>query len=64
VALTPEQERLFVIELEKKGETQVRSDSEHAKYRQHLYISHPHGSPEKNAKPKSVKKPPRLSKSN
>ena len=31
MALTPEQERLFVIELEKKGETQVRSDSEHGK---------------------------------
>ena len=62
MALTPEQERLFVIELEKKGEIQVSRSM--AKYRQHLYISHPHGSPEKNAKPKSVKKPPRLSKSN
>ena len=31
MALTPEQERLYVIELEKMGETQVRSDSEHGR---------------------------------
>jgi hypothetical protein len=31
VALTPEQERLYIIELEKMGETQVRSDADHGK---------------------------------
>jgi hypothetical protein len=64
VALTPEQERLYVIELEKMGETQVRSDSEHGRISPgyvHLASRWLAG---KNGKPRSVKKLLGPSKSN
>ena len=51
VALTPEQERLFIDQLAERGDTQVRSDLDDGKYLQSFFMLPPNGCPTEKERP-------------